>query len=614
MNVAKIIGLFALCYLMFSCNKDIEHPNKDIEHPINEESGVDTLSITFNFLFNVPIVVDTVFIDIQHNIDIRIELEGYLIEDIIITNNDRIILRSDTSIISSGYFCNFENPERVEFLILSVNLEDNDTVYLKSKPLIFKAVENLSNRYVYPSIDDGKLKLTWLEFDKNNTQKYLVERWVIDSNFGQNNGKKKYHQTFEVDNAVFIDNYYVGEEADYKIMIINHDGNIQNMWYYKKSKEQPNYYVIQNSTGDGYNVHFSKCKYFNNFGQYYLTDGWNYNPTFIHSTNQVSDTTLLLADARFGDEVRLWIRYLPKQLPDGFLEEDWNIYGKFIYAQYGIASISYENITILDNNNIAYIKNGKIFKHNIVSNQDVDSIVKQGAYYGFIKSTPDGKYIYSSDNSSFTPAYFWSTDFSQNPIYNFSFTHVIAPVSNNLRTITSIPSNFIPSKLAIYDITNGSMIYTTKYDGSGDYPTISPNGDYFFIHNMGLHLCKYTNNSLEVIWSELNFRRFYNFNRLNNDLCYVWGNNNIFSIRRTSDFSVIYSFPLVLDAIVDIDYYSNKILGYVADKIMIYDLNNGNLIKEIPAYLSGLSLSSNRMILLGNTIYNNNGIKYELNQ
>ena len=619
MNVPKIIGLLVLCYLMFSC-EDTESPvivgDDDPDTEINV--GIDTLSITNNFLFNVPIVADTILIDKQYNIDIRIELEGYSIDSVTITNNEHTILECDTTIISSRYFCYFENPERIEFLIRSVSLENKDTIYFKSEPILFKAVENLSNCYVYPSVDDGKLKLTWPEFDKNNTQKYLIERWIIDDNFGQNYGKKKYYQPFEVENAVFFDNYYVGEEAEYKITIINHDGNKQDIWYYKKPKEQPICHVTQNSEG-GYNLHFSKCKYSNNFGQYYLTDGYNFNPTFIHSTNQITDTTLILTDAKFGDEARFWLRCLPRQLPDGFLEDDWYIYGKFLYAQYGLTSIAYENIAILDNNNIAYTSNGKIFKYNIINNQVLDSIVKQGVYYGYLRATPSGKYIYAVDEKTYNPPlYFWSTtSFSPNPIYTFQIHFIIPPVSDNLIAIMTIPSDFSSSKLALYNVTNGNIIYTTSYVGTSNYPTVSPNGDYFFIYDSGLKLCNYKNNSFEVIWTESDWKKFYqfyNFNCLDNDLCYVWDDNKVFSIRKTSDFSVINSFSLELEKIVDVDYYSNKIMGYVTDKVMIYDLNNGNLIKEIPANLSELFAYSNKTVLLGNTIYNNHGIKYELNQ
>lgn len=607
-NLVQLTGIAACCIFLFSCNKT--------DLPIIKP-GSNEVAITDNFLFNVPVVADTVFIDTQYNLDMRLELKGYSIHSFkLILQSDSI--QCDTNIISTRYFAGFFEPPKIEFLIRAVKLDDNKTVLFKSKPFVFKAIENLSARYVHPAVSEGKLALSWDEFDKDHAKKYIVERWCINSNFNLNPGTKKYYQKYEVDKAVFIDNYYVGEEAEYKITLINDEGNSEDSWYYKKTKELPLVSVTQNA-GGGYLLHFSKCKYSANFGQYYLTDGYNSNPAFIHSTNQLTDTTYLIPDAKFGDEVRFWIRYLPRQLPDNYSESDWYIYAKFLYAQYGLSSFSYESIAALNNNNLVYTQNGKIFKYNVENRQISDSIVKAGVSYSNVASSPDGKYIYAINqllyNSTF---YLWPESFTQNPVSNFVYTYVFPPLSNNLRTIMTVPSNYSPSKLALYDVTSGNLIYTTNFNGSSSFPTISPNGDYCFIYDVNyLKLCSYKNNSFEVIWSETDWMKhysFYRFNRLNNEVCYIWDSNKLFSIRKTSDFSLINSFSLPLESIADIDYFSNRIMGTVSGKIMIYDLNNGNLLREIPANLSEMFSYSNKTILLGNTIYNNHGIKYDLNQ
>jgi len=605
--VRSIPVLLLCCLLIFSCKK----PDR------TDTNNIELWSEAKQFLFNVPIIADTVFIDKKYNIDIRVELAGRSIDSVTIISNGSVIFACDTTIISSQRFRTYNNFEIVEFLIRSVNVISKDTVFFRSKPIYFKTVDNLSNRYVLPSVENGKLKLVWHQFDKKHTQKYLIERYIIDDYYKSSPKEKKHFQAFEVSDSVFFDDYYVGEKSEYKITVINNEGNKQDMWYYIKSAETPDFHLSQSPTG-GYVIHFGQCKYYSNFGQYCLTDGMGAGIDCIHTTTQIKDTTYYMSDAKFGDEARLWIRYLPKKYPEGFLEEDWRIYGKFFFSLYGITSIAYENIVVLDNNTLAYTSDGKIFKHNIANNRIMDSIVNQDAYYEFLRSTPDGKYIYASNRKISQPIlHFWSTNFSQNPIYNFHTNYIVPPVSNNLLAIMSISCGYVPCQLAIYDITNGNIMYTTNYDGTSEYPAISPNGNYLFISTSSLRLCSYINNSFKVIWEEsdwLKFYRFYSFNRLNNDVCYVWDDNKTFSVRKTADFSVINSFPIELEEIVDIDYYSNKIMGYVTDKIMIYDLNNGSLIKEIPANLRELFLYSNKTVLLNNTIYNNNGIKYMINQ
>jgi len=612
MNLIRVILKIAFTVFLFfilSCKKDT-----DIQD-INTQSA-DTLAIpdVQDFLFNIPFNQDTFLIDKDYNIDFRIEIEGYNIDSVFLTIDNSYVIKRDTSIISSKSIYLSEGLHSISFVIRTIESESEDIAFFKSKSFLLKVVENLSKRYVYPSVEGGKLKLAWEEFDKNNTQKYIVERWLIDDKFNTSSGKKKYYQIFEVENASFVDNYYVGEEAEYKITILNNESNKQDIWYYKKLMEQPDYYISQNSSG-GYNLHFTKCKYFNNFGQYYLTDGMNHNPTFINSSNQVSDTVLNIADAKFGDEAGFWLRYLPKQLPDDFLEDDWNIYGKSIYARCGDKSFEYERIAIINNENVAITSNGNIYKININSGQKVDSIINESARYGFLRTTPAGNYLYAIDENSYgSPVYIWATNkFTTSPDYTFQIDFIVPPISDNLIAFMSVPGNTTSSKLALYNATNGNRIFTTDYESYGSLRRVSSNGEYFLTDQSELKLFSYSANTFKSIYIENDWSKYYSFfdfNPMNNEICYVWDSDKNFSIRNTSDFSEILSFSLELEKIVNIDYYNKKIMGYVSDKILIYNLENGTLEKEIPANLSDLFFYSNNTVLIGNTIYNNNGIKY----
>ena len=414
-----------------------------------------------------------------------------------------------------------------------------------------------------------------------------------------------------------MDNDYVGEEAEYKITVLNKEGNKQDIWYYKKSIEQPEYYVSQNSS-EGYCLHFAKCKYFNNFGQYYLTDGYNYNPAFIKSSNQVNDTIVNFVDAKFVHEARFWLRYLPKNLPDNFVNDDWNIYGKFIYVKYGVKSFEYERIAIINNENVAITLNGNIYKYNIKTNQKTDSIINKSARYGFLRTTPSGDYLYAIDENKYgSPVYIWATNrFNTSPDYTFQIDFIVPTISDNLIAFMSDPSNTTSSNLALYNATNGNKIFTTGYQSYGSLRRVSSNGKYFLTDQSELKLFSYSANSFKSIYIEKDWAKYYkffDFNPLNNEICYVWSSDKKFSIRNTSDFSEIKSYSLELEEIVNIDYYSKKIMGYVTDKIRVYNLEDGTLEKEIPADLSALFFYSNNSVLIGNSVYSNYGVKYNLN-
>jgi hypothetical protein len=608
---SKVVFASFLFFIFSSCEKDVKTPD------INTLT-IDTLYIPIaqDFIFNLPFNQDTFFIDRENNIDFRIEIEGHQIDSAFLSIDNSFAIKQDTSMFSTKNFYISDGLHLFSFLIRSINSETGDTVFLKSKSLLLNVVQNLSNKFVSPAVEDGKLKLTWKEFDKSNTLKYIVERWLIDDKFNTQLKEKKCYQTFEVENASFIDNYYVGEEAEYKITVINKEGNKQDIWYYKKAKEQQIHYILQRESG-GYTLYFTKCKYVNNFGQYYITDGLNANPTFIESTNEVNDTTLHITNAKFGGDGSFWIRYLPKQLPENYIEDDWNIYGNFMSSKYGDKSFTFNRIARINNETVAFTSDGKIFKYNIFSNQKTDSIINNNARYGFLVTTPKGDYLYATDEQIYDPPiYFWPTNnFPAQPSYTFPIDFVIPSVSDNLIAIMGVPSNVSPSKLALFDVKNENIVFTTDYNDSSNRPRISSNGQYYFINDLHLKLCSYKNNTFKVIWEESEWPKsykFYDFNPFSENICYTWTDDKKFSTRSTTDYSEINSFTLDLENIISIDYFNKKIMGYVNEKLLIYNLENGALVKEIPADLSELIFYSNNSILIGNTIYNNHGIKYTI--
>ena len=602
----KLIIRSVLAFLfltILSCNNEIE----DFQSNLNAN----------DFLLNIPVSQDTFLVDNSYNIDFRVEIKGCLIDSVFIYSGKDTILKSDTFIISTDKLYLNTGLNNISFIIRAVNIGSGKTVFFKSKSLLFNCVDNLSNRFVSHSVDNGRLRLTWKGLDESNTQKYIVERWVIDDKFNTNYGEKKYLQTYEVENTSFVDNYYVGEEVEYKITVLNKEGNKQDIWYYKKSKEQQYFYVTQNPTV-GYTLHFSKCKYFNNLGQYYFTDGYNSNPKFIYSTSEVNDTIYNISNAKFAGEARFWLRYLPKQLPDNFSKDDWNIYANFVCLIYGLKSFAYENISELNDDNVVITYNGKIFKYNLKTNSKTDSIVNKSASYGFLRLTPAGNYLYVTDGNIYgSPTYIWSTNkFKTNPDFTFGTNFSDPVISDNLIAFMSVPGSLSVSKLAIYNAANGDKMFTTGYDNNSGFRRVSSNGKYFFTGQLGLYLFSYSNNSFKEIYvdnNRLNIYNFLDFNPTNNEICYAWTSDKKFSIRNSSDFSEIKSYTLNLDEIENIDYYSKRIMGYKSGNVLVYNLEDGTLVREIAADIVELFLYNNKPVLIGNTIYSNHGIKYILN-
>lgn len=593
---------------VISCTKNTDN----FEQPNDHGQNIDTLKLASpkDFLFNLPMNGDTLFTQTNYETQFRVAIANYNIEWLKIITNDTDSATYDSTILSSYKLRALPyRANSIYFLIRAVDQAKGDTIFFKSNHFYTREVENLSQRFVKTAVKDGRLNILWLALDKPFTDHYLVERYM-----GEN---ERYLQTFETTDTVFTDQYYMGEKVDYKISVINKNGGRQNIWYFHKAKENGSCSVTPSANG-GYDLHFSRCKYYNNFGEYDLTTGDNSIPEILFSSSAVADTICHLPDAKFAGEASFWLRSYPKEFPTGISAGNWKFYGDFLHMKYGEPSFTYEMISRLDNHRVAYLKNGNIYIRDMESNQIVDSVTDEQAHYGLLRTTPSGNYFYAVDENVYgSPVYFWSSnDVFNSPAYTFQAGFTVPSVSDNLMTIKPVPADITPSNLALYDVTNGSKIYTMKYTSGGFPPKISPNGDYFFLYDTGLLLCSYKNSSFKVIWKQtdqLKSYTYYAFNPLKNDTCYLWDSyNKKFYIKNAADFSTITSFDLDLETIISIDYYSGKILGASGDNLLVIDLNSGTLENKIPFSNNNFFTSGINTVIIGNTIYNNYGIKYQI--
>jgi len=601
MKRSIILFIAGLALLFLSCEKG----GDDKPNPSDDTIQLKTPG---EFLYNIPISGDTIFMDKDFGIDYRVEIEGFKIDSIKISVDNSPPCRLFTTIINTLSCYSPEGNHQISYLIYATKEKNGEKVLLRSGQFAMCVTKNLVQRFVKISKTDGRLKLVWTEFDKKNPKHYLIERYMGE--------RQEFKQELELFDSTMTDHSYVGEEVYYKISVINQDGVKQNIWYCHKEKEEPVFTLVQ-GPGVGYTLHFSRCSYYNNFGQYYLTTGMNEEPKLLYSSASISDTLFHITDARFAEESRLWLRCLPKEYPSGISQDNWMPYGHFIYSRYGTESFQYKKIVSMGNHKVAYNYNGVIYERDLKTNRNIDSTVNQVNNYGLIKTTPAGDYIYAIvDEVTGSPVYFWPSNELSKPIkYTFQNRFVVPPVSDNLIAIMEIPGDIIPGKLGIYNITSGEKIFITPFAAMGNPPTISSDGQYIFINDGDLKLCRFNDNNLSVVWTESDWirkYRYYNFYPNDDELCYTWDYNNKFSIMKRSDFTVINSFQLDVADIINIDFDSGKIMGYGENKILICSLADGSVLNDIPANMSELFFYNNCTLLVGNTVYSNHGIKYEI--
>jgi hypothetical protein len=228
----------------------------------------------------------------------------------------------------------------------------------------------------------------------------------------------------------------------------------------------------------------------------------------------------------------------------------------------------------------------------------------------YLNATPGGKYIYISGSSNET--LIWETNkITNKPTYTI-------PVRGRPVIADNLTALVLSAKdsLEIWDLANSRKIFETPYMWS-DPQAISSDGQYFIVSEGGLKLCRYVNNTFEVLWEESNLIKNYPYFIFDpvNPRYFLWDNDKNFYIKDLPDLSTEKSFIVDAEAIVNVDFYSERIMAYPAGgkSILIYDMKSGTLIKEIPADFQDLFSSTNMTRLVGNAIYNSNGIKYVLN-
>lgn len=601
-----IIFLAVLAFLSFSCKKQVEE-EKEIDEPIE----VRELSDIREIFYNLPISNDTILIDNRHNISFRVEMEGYLIDSVIIILNHNNTLVTNNIIFQSRRLFLWNVTQPIKFKIRAINNQTRETIYFQSKEYQISAVEDLSRRYVIPTVEDGRLKLTWPELDKKDIAGYEVIRYMGDEG--------KYKQEFVVQAPSFIDHYYVGEEASYKITVLKKDGLRQDIWYYRKSREEPTYSLHQNPTG-GYTLHYSKCKYYNNLGTYILEDivlnGMIYVPVSLKNSTNAEDTTWNFQNAPFLGQMRCRLKSLPKEYPPGVSDSDYILYSTYFISSFGLPYIRCEYTVSTDVNTLFLKSQRTIYKFNTNSNQTISSYELESGGFEVLNATPGGKYIYAGywDYSGYFMFIWPSASFPKTPDFVLPLHMVSRLISDNLITLVKYQTSDKVDKFAIYDIANSTFMTYTDIVADMVIVNISTDGKYFIFGVNTFKLFGHINNKFEFIYehtdsdSEINFS---DFDPQNSEICYTYDKQRNFSIRNSADFRVINSFRLDTEGIINICYHTKRILGYNLKNFRIYNLNNGNLVKEIP--VDHFSPVTYGVRLNGNTIYANNGVRFLLN-
>jgi len=556
------------------------------------------------FLRNVIIRNDTVLLDKNFDVDCRVEIPGYKINRITFSNFN---IFDDTCVVTMNMFRIQQNNQfNVTAKVSVTNTKTSERSIITSKPFVVKVIDNLNNLYVKKDCVDGKLKLSWPELDKSNTKSYIIQKYI---------GEALIEKSEVVGDSSFIDQTYVGEEVIYKISTLNKDNVIQRSFGFIKAKESTKIRIEQNSLS-GYTMYWSKNKYYTNFKKYdlVLSNTFTGDKTIMTSEN-INDTSLYMPNAPFGGEVRYYIIQSPKTYPTLINESQKNIYSNFIYGHFGIPSIDFDALVVLDKNSFAYTRAGKIYKYNLLNNLITDSIVNKGASYEYLYSTPQGKYIYSRDYYKASTTFdFWKTDkFVDSPLLTFETAYLTYTFTDELTGVAWVQNNTnYKYYLTLKNIqTNQQICESDIKNGGGHHQCISGNGEYLIGQSPNCCLFRFKDNTWTMVWEDpqtSNYKTFYSFDPQDPTILYLF-NNDIFSIISLTDYTILKSYPFT-GSIINIDFNTKLMSATISGKVLVMNVNTGEIIKEIISDNYELFGYDYCTRLIGNVIYSSRGVKY----
>ncbi len=494
---------------------------------------------------------------------------------------------------------------------LADKLNAEGFLYSKSFVLFFEEDANMASQIISVTPKNGSLRVEWERFKGVGFRRYHVFNSVfykIDIIDDQN-------RTFLYDES------YIGYNGDYYIVTETDNGSFTSRHvYYEEGLP-----VAVAQRGDDLTVEVSwgKSKFENNISGYRIFESYN-RFNYFNEVVFIEDgaaTEYNFNESRFAVETRFYVLPIPKKR-----EIPLNSYDDLRYR----ASMT-EDIIIGDHmpiypfsffhtppGDFCYFTDiFQVYKFDCVNNTITDSIPAQNVY---MSVSPDGKRILSSK-----PLQIELTDAE-----NMEVTDVI-PAS-------SFPDEDMPVQFVIanngkgvfsnqkadyyfYDYLNKTAQAVFRVDGEtnlGDKMKISPDGQYVCVrHIKGIYpnylteLIKLENGEAVKIWSDSEID-FFDFNPAAGELLYV--KNGVLTRMSPDNLTVISEMAVNGYHFFDIDWNNNEYvsLNEERDLISIYNLNSGELKKEVKTFNFGHATSNFTSLYLSNKILFTEGLRLKL--
>ena len=461
------------------------------------------------------------------------------------------------------------------------------------------------------TFENGFLKIAWPGYLGSDLQEFIVYR---------NDYDKAMSHTIS---TTFIDSTYIGEGTRYEVMAVRNDGTGIRWGYLDVAAQFPKIHYAA-SADNKYVLCWDKCKYYNALQKYEVrqsnTNGTNFQ--IVKSTQNVNDTSYVITNALFGDEIALILKVVPRA--NRFKA---NLIYTYKYELYQAMTLGF---SLKRFENESYFIPHPVSKDEFIYTAGYDSLYKyslsQKRIVDRVRSaatscssefvtypvSPAGKYI-SPRNFCTGSVRFMNTTDLQCSInrdvraLSGQYYFPLIPVSDiGTAIILNDTSGFY-----VYDFVNDAQLgfYNNGYFYTNDV-MISSGGDYIFAKNYNLKLLHFTNGQFTEIWSTLQTAapKFYQFDALHPERLVFYDGTNI-TVKSCTDFSTIAQFALIDLNLVNIDFLNQEILSYNAGYLNVRKLEDGKLVSQVPVNLSAAQCMQS-CILTNHAIISTKGVIY----
>lgn len=471
---------------------------------------------------------------------------------------------------------------------------------------------------VTTTAENGFLKLRWTTY-LDKTFEYIVYR-----------NDKEIGRTVKCE---FIDSSYVGEGGNYYIKYqYEKNGPTAGLEYVRLPNEMD--FTFKADASNNYTIDWSKFKYYAAIGSVSIYSSKGYydyfkiqevkNPEQMRATIPTSDFGLLkLYKIKFTPKYHNTV-YDPSQTENSpfisarkFYMVGYHspIFEDFLHLSkteflYHTSRYDYENTSYADT----------LFRYSISENKikartryNPYNYQWSGDHYDNITVTPDGKNYLAHAGFTGTVIFGSSSDFKSYKIIN------VSDVNNGTRAIpvSNIGTGILQDgyKKYLYDFKNVKLLGTLDNAIAYDDMAISPNGNYFIFKGWSsFDLYSYSNNTITKVKSyytgpTINYAHFFPGDP---DKIVCWSKDSKkIDIISCPDLTVIKSFDVDENYILDIDYTSGRILSFSDNLLVVRSLEDGTIQYKIPVGFT--YWDSHKCYLTGNSIFHELGARYFLN-